>query len=274
MLASTVAAVLPSLLPSAVRSSVCLSEALHSGMYLCDVPTPALLLDHTTAATWRGLSPRALDAAINDADAELLADLLFVHVTTVSGREAAGAVGATTLAQRETPDAPIVLATLDCSQRQAGGDASFLGLGMNNHLCGGYYWGRSTGPGAAMPAPGVALLSTGVDDDDSLRLVRIENSNDGKRSEWCEFLAAGDQMQIVHDLPSVALSSFDVLVGVTRDGHRGVPRGAEPIVEACWVRQGDAWVRIPWSADFEVEPETLPKGPGDFMESWGLPRPK
>ena len=50
------------------------------GMCLCDVPTPALLLDHSTAATWRGISPRELDAALNDANAAS-SSVSYTHLT-------------------------------------------------------------------------------------------------------------------------------------------------------------------------------------------------
>lgn len=233
----------------------------------CCVGLHSLLLDHTTAATWRGLAPAALDAALNAPTTALLEDLLYVHTAVLDGRSsAAGAVGSTTLAQRTTPNEPVVLATLDCTLAQVGGAGAFLSLGLNNHLTGGYYWGRSSGRGAAMPAPGVALTG---DDDRPLRLVRLENSNDGKRSEWCEFLRTGDQVQIVPSDPSMALEAFDTLVGVTRDGHRGIPRGAEPVVEAAWTREAHGeWRRVPWGAAFEVEDAARPKGAADFLDSW------
>ena len=163
----------------------------------------------------------------------------------------------------------MVLATLDCTKRQAGGTEAFLGLGMNNHFTPGYYWGRSTGPGAAMPAPGVALRSDA--EEALLRLVRLENSNDGKRSEWCEFLTKNDQVQIVPASAEAALAAFDTIVGVTRDGHRGIPRGAEPMIEAAWTRSGAGavWERVAWSAAFPVEETAKPKGARDFLASWG-----
>ena len=55
------------------------ARALAAGMLLCDVPTPALLVDHSTAAAWRGLSPDALDAALNAASSDSLADMLYIH---------------------------------------------------------------------------------------------------------------------------------------------------------------------------------------------------
>jgi hypothetical protein len=246
-----------------------LSLALKAGLLLCDVPTPALLLDHSTAATTCGLSPEQLDRALNDADAERLTDLLYVHASVTAGRDSsAGAVGTTTSFGfgREAAAEQIRLATLDCTLAQVGGDGAYCGLGLNNHLTGGYYWGRSTGVGAAMEAPGVALAGEA---EGALRLVRVENSNDGKRSEWCEFLTKNDQVQIVPASAEAALAAFDTIVGVTRDGHRGIPRGAEPMIEAAWTRvDGERWERVEWSEAFEVEPDTQPKGPADFLESW------
>ncbi len=245
-----------------------LALALRAGLLLCDVPTPALLLDHSTAATTCGLSPEELDAAINEADAERLTDLLYIHASVTSGRDAsAGAVGMTTLPQRAAPTEPVRLATLDTTLAQVGGDGAYLGLGLNNHMTGGYYWGRSSGIGAAMPAPGVDLAGD-VAGEGALRLVRVENSNDGKRSEWCEFLSLDDQVQIVPASATAALAAFDTIVGVTRDGHRGIPRGAEPNIEAAWVNNGERWERVDWSAAFEVEPDAAPKGCADFLESW------
>ena len=117
-----------------------------------------------------------------------------------------------------------------------------------------------------MEAPGVALAGEA---EGALRLVRVENSNDGKRSEWCEFLTKNDQVQIVPASAEAALAAFDTIVGVTRDGHRGIPRGAEPMIEAAWTRvDGERWERVEWSEAFEVEPDTQPKGPADFLESW------
>ena len=193
-----------------------------------------------------------------------------IITAVTAGRDSgAGAVGTTTLAQRAAPDAPTTLATLDCTLAQAGGEGAYLSLGVNNHATGGYYWGRSSGPGSAMPAPGVGLVASGEAADAPLSLVRIENSNDGKRSEWCEFLASGDQCQLVPSSARAALAAFDLVVGVTRDGHRGIPRGAEPIIEAAWTRSsGGAWERLPWSAAFDATPATQPKGAADFLASW------
>ena len=73
-----------------------------------------------------------------------------------------------------------------------------------------------------------------VADGATCQLVRVANSNDGKRSEWCEFLRKNDQLQIVPPTSRALLASsvHDVLVGVRRVGD-GVPPGAEPIVDAA-----------------------------------------
>lgn len=159
--------------------------ALRLGLFLCDVPTPALILDHSTATKWSGLTEAALDAALN-MEPSSLGDVVYTHTAVVSGRDqSAGAVGLTTVQGVCYDSNQVVLANLDCSEDDVGGLQSFVGLGLNNHLTGGYYWGRASGPGAAMPAPGVKLAGSS-DGAGRLSLLRVDNSNDGKRSEWCE----------------------------------------------------------------------------------------
>ena len=221
-------------------------DLLHVGMLMCDVPTPALVLDHSTATKWNKLSDAALDAALND-NPKSLVDVIYAHTSVLSGRDPqAGAVGLTTVPGVAAGRAAeyVELARLDVTLEQAGGVGSFVGLGLNNHFTGGYYWGRASGPGAAMPAPGVELaFAKGA--KPLLSLLRVDNSNDGKRSEWCEFLRKGDQLQIVPQSPSGMLTTgpFDVLVGVRRQGD-GVPPGAEPIVVAAWMRSSGLWSRV------------------------------
>lgn len=84
-----------------------------------------------------------------------------------------------------------------------------LVLGLNNHHVGSYYWARSAGAGSSMEAPGISFgrsnagsvgavgSSRGI-----LRWINEEgpeacNSNDGKRSEWVNFLRTGDTVQLV-----------------------------------------------------------------------------
>ncbi|EOD37740.1 hypothetical protein EMIHUDRAFT_251966 [Emiliania huxleyi CCMP1516] len=241
-------------------------DALRAGMMLCDVPTPALLLDCTTARQ-RGLTAAALNACLGSGDSGGLSDLVYVHCSVLIGRKPRdGAIGSTTVAGADcpsaAPDASVVLANLDATLEQCGGAGAFLGLGVNNHYTGGYYWGRSSGPGAAMPAPGVRVA---VGAAGSVALLRVANSNDGKRSEWCEFLAPGDQCQLVPgNEDEAALRSLGVCC-----------LGAEPVVEAAWTRragrQGSAgeWERAPWSAPFDdAEGRREPKSAADFFELW------
>lgn len=81
-----------------------------------------------------------------------------------------------------------------------------LVMGINNHHVGSYYWARSTGMGAAMEAPGIKVCSNAILEDsiDPLSLLRWDktgyldsNSNDGKRSEWVNFVRKGDLVQIL-----------------------------------------------------------------------------
>ena len=237
---------------SLVQSLSSPSPALRAGMMLCDVPSPALIIDCTTARQ-RGLALGTLDGLTSD----LLYDLLYVHTTVQSGRtREAGAVGAMTRGTARTGtrnvDGPVLLAVLDASEAMCGTGA-FVGLGLNNHFTGSYYWGRSSGAGASLPAPGVRLAPTATGPDAGrLQMLRVEgcdNSNDGKRSEWCEFLRRGDELQLVVAQPEQLAEHgedgyFDELVGICRDGDGGVPRGAEPVVEALWKRTpGGPWER-------------------------------
>ena len=229
-----------------------LLDVLKMGMFLCDVPTPCMILDHSTALTSRKLSPTLIDEYLNDPVAALddgshpLTDLLYIHSSVVSGRESSTAVGQTTLSGVTGDVQRTVLARLDVELEHAGGEEAYVGLGLNNHFTGGYYWGRASGPGAAMPAPGVELKSfDGAQESPTACVVRVANSNDGKRSEWCEFLRSGDQLQLVPaGTPPSMLANlpFEVLVGCRRSGE-GVPPGAEPIVDAAWQRVDGVWRR-------------------------------
>ena len=104
-------------------------------------------------------------------------------------------------------DSPLstFLAEIDLTPELCGGDAQLV-LGLNNHHVGGYYWARSAGAGSSMEAPGV-YFGSGDDTEEKntkgiLRWLSEEgptacNSNDGKRSEWVNFLRAGDTVQLV-----------------------------------------------------------------------------
>ena len=93
-------------------------------MFLCDVPTPALVLDHSTASMSRGLTASALDEILNidgGGDEHPLADLIYIHTSVLSGRESTTAVGQTTLSGVADGSERVVLARIDASLDDAGG---------------------------------------------------------------------------------------------------------------------------------------------------------
>jgi hypothetical protein len=147
-------------------------------------------------------------------------------------------------------------------------DSYYLGIGLANHHVGGYYWARGMGIGASLPAHGISVrrrtdITTSTSGEVEHRgrgelywkkrgagtnayetTEESSNSNDGKRSEWADFLQVGDAVQLVPTnatnilWPPRPLSSlpsqFQYLVGVRRQGR---PLGADPIVEKIWERR-------------------------------------
>ena len=77
-----------------------------------------------------------------------------------------------------------------------------------------------------MPTPGVSLEEL----DGFVALRRgVDNTNDGKRSEWVNFLRVGGEVDILPDDPAAALrAAGGEAWGVQRCGR---PMGADPIVE-------------------------------------------
>jgi hypothetical protein len=145
---------------------------------------------------------------------------------------------------------------------------AYLGLGLANHHVGGYYWARSMGIGASLPAHGIFF---GPSDNHPLHgelywrkrgpgdpaetTEESSNSNDGKRSEWADFLRIGETVQLVPMDPLSILvgnqtcasgNRFDMLLGLRRAGR---PLGADPIVESTWKRSndnsGNSWSMVP-----------------------------
>ena len=109
-----------------------------------------------------------------------------------------------------------------------------LVLGLNNHHVGSYYWARSAGGGAAMDAPGIIVDGRGI-----LRWQSMEgpidcNSNDGKRSEWVNFLRNGDTVQLLPQDADAAVHQFAKLGRVYGVSSRGRPLGSEPEVVCTW----------------------------------------
>ena len=123
-----------------------------------------------------------------------------------------------------------------------------LVLGLNNHHVGSYYWARSAGAGASMEAPGVSFKPSFIGDDRGiLRWEAIGgplecNSNDGKRSEWVNFLRIGDNIQFLPNCDEEAIMAFVNRFEVrSRDESRiygisakGRPLGSEPMVVCKW----------------------------------------
>lgn len=106
-----------------------------------------------------------------------------------------------------------------------------VGRDDNSSISGELYW-KKRGPG---------LNAQETTEESS-------NSNDGKRSEWADFVVMGDTVQLVPYNASRVLteSPFQRLFGVRRLGR---PLGADPIVERIWERssapltqEGACWV--------------------------------
>ena len=117
-----------------------------------------------------------------------------------------------------------------------------LVLGLNNHHVISYYWARSAGSGAAMEAPGVIVVNDATTSSTSNVQIRWAspegytacNSNDGKRSEWVQYLKENDQIQLRPNSFEVSLRSEtlrDSIYGITMSGR---PLGSEPIVVCQW----------------------------------------
>ena len=105
-----------------------------------------------------------------------------------------------------------------------------------------YYWARSMGPRARYPAPGIGVRTSADGLTEVLRLPEAEAAalnpqggiqmNDGKRSEWCEYLKVGDEVDLIPNDAFAALRAFDgAVVGIRRSG---LPLGAEPVTCGAW----------------------------------------
>ena len=130
-------------------------------------------------------------------------------------------------------------------------DATLV-LGINNHHVGSYYWARSTGIGASMEAPGVVFDCQDHKSTHKRGILRWGeeegptkcNSNDGKRSEWVNFLRIGDQVQLIPKCNQDSIMSFlnyydrigldSQIYGFT---SRNRPLGSEPVVQYRYTTQ-------------------------------------
>ncbi len=127
-----------------------------------------------------------------------------------------------------------------------------LVLGLNNHHVGSYYWARSAGMGSSMEAPGISFEPSNNNVNDEERgILRWDaeggpfvcNSNDGKRSEWVNFLRIGDNVQLLPHFEEEAIMAFVDKFGMDDDdssriygvSSQGRPLGSEPMVICKWV---------------------------------------
>jgi hypothetical protein len=110
------------------------------------------------------------------------------------------------------------------------------------------------GMGASLQAHGIAFRGTSYGNDNREEMGELywkkrgpgldahetteesSNSNDGKRSEWADFLNVGDTVQLIplNATRMLLESPFQRLIGVRRLGR---PLGADPIVERIWTRE-------------------------------------
>lgn len=147
-----------------------------------------------------------------------------------------------------------------------------LVMGINNHHVGSYYWARSAGMGASMETPGILFRSYSEcakdTPDNRVQSSTIDtgngtptgvlcwdgespfdcNSNDGKRSEWVNFLRCGDLVQLLPDCLESGLVSFvkrfqdedyeqqrsGVCTRIYGFSSKGRPLGSEPKVVCQW----------------------------------------
>jgi len=225
----------------AFADEVCVGDLLR------DLPTPCLLLELSLAEGF--IQSQTLDIILKDpyhVDTSILNGSLFVHTTVVdtSARDI--------IASEQGSGKSEVICKVDFSSGQNSGFDSYLGIGLANHHVGGYYWARGMGIGASLPAHGVHFREStdGVDGDATGELYwkkrysglnafetteESSNSNDGKRSEWADFLMVNDTVQLVPESATkyLADSSFPLLFGVRRIGR---PLGSDPVVEKIWAR--------------------------------------
>ena len=141
-----------------------------------------------------------------------------------------------------TDDSSTFLAQLDVSSAVVANDAHLV-LGLNNHHVISYYWARSAGGGACMEAPGIVVVQQQPDGFACLAWQdaggpQACNSNDGKRSEWANFLRPGDQVQLVpHDATRAILQAQQCKIKIYGVSSYQRPMGSEPAVVCEWTVQ-------------------------------------
>jgi hypothetical protein len=215
-------------------------ESIRPGTLLSDLLTPSLLLELSLAD---GAVPEGgtLGDILEDPTKfppSTLDGALFVHtqVTSTTKRDSVTKI----MGSGKSFD----ICEVDISQIPGG---AYLGIGLANHHVGGYYWARGMGIGASLPAHGISFEQGQLywkkrgPGDARLTTEENSNSNDGKRSEWADFLAVSDTVQLVPNSVDQVLKSelFSSLLGVRRIGR---PLGADPIVEKVWIRSDGGWI--------------------------------
>ena len=234
------------------------------GELLSDLPTPCLIIELSLAE--RSLEDNGCAMALDniladittvDEPSSLFDGTLFVHtkVTSTDKRDENE--------EKFGSGSCNEICDVDISPQQIPGGA-YLGIGLANHHVGGYYWARGMGIGASLPAHGIVFgkqgsqpsskekndstgelfwKKRGPGQDANETTEESSNSNDGKRSEWADFVSVGDTVQLVPESPVEVLtnSGFGCLVGMRRIGR---PLGADPIVEKVWTRSDDSnwWI--------------------------------
>ena len=218
-------------------------ESIRPGTLLSDLPTPTLLLELSLAD---GAIPEGatLDDILEDPTKfppSALNGALFVHTQVTS------TIKRDSVTQQMGSGKSFDICEVDISEIP--GDGAYLGIGLANHHVGGYYWARGMGMGASLPAHGISFDQGRLywkkrgPGDARLTTEDNSNSNDGKRSEWADFLAVSDTVQLVPNSVDQILKSesFSSLLGVRRIGR---PLGADPIVEKVWIRSDGGWISM------------------------------
>lgn len=170
-------------------------------------------------------------APVRIRDVQVNEPVCFLHSSVIRGRDR----------QASAEEGSTFLAELDL-QLDSGAQ---LVLGLNNHHVGSYYWARSAGSGAAMDAPGVSFGTSSDGAKSGMLQWKSDggpidcNSNDGKRSEWVNFLRTGDTVQLLpFDVDDATLSiggkGEKDHVRVFGVSSRNRPLGSEPAVVCEW----------------------------------------
>ena len=248
-------------------------QNINALMLLSDVPTPSFIID--MQALRRIAEPPLNDngdiPSIRCPKNNLLLQpisntkrnnkVIDCQFPTVEGQQAIGYLHTTVTRGRDDAipdeDEPIstFLAEVDLDPTLCRNDAHLV-LGLNNHHVGSYYWARSAGAGSSMEAPGVGYGSSKSNSKGVLRWLdeggpTACNSNDGKRSEWVNFLRRHDTVQLLPNdgqdtllefYKRQSLSRIDEdrkgeentstrIFGISNEGR---PMGSEPAVVCEW----------------------------------------